>query len=126
MLNIAEKVLTLSTRKGSFDTEIPYCIVDNHDQYKNLNIGYICSAGKDFFVIDPSGYVRPCNHSPIKTGTVDDFMNNPYWQRFTDRDYIPSRCISCSKVNYCDGGYRESASICNGSLDSEDTVFSVI
>ena len=37
-----------------------------------------------FFVIDPSGYVRTCNHSPQRPNDVSEIhkvKTHPYWRR---------------------------------------------
>lgn len=125
MLEITEEVLESSNKIGNVGTEIPFCIVKNPHKYKKLHIGYICSAGKDFFVIDPSGYIRTCNHSEKKVGKIDNFLNNSYWEIFKNRGYIPEKCIMCDNVSYCDGGCREAANICYNKLDANDTVFDV-
>ena len=123
MLNTAETVLRTARRKGSVGTELPYCIVDNPDRYEYLNIGYICSAAKSFFVIDPSGYVRACNHSEHRLVKFMEFEGDDYWDVFQSRAYIPEICIDCSMVSYCDAGCREAAKICYGDCEALDPVF---
>lgn len=123
MLETAEKILELSKRIGSVGTEYPLCIIKDREKYKQLRIGSLCSAAKDFFVIDPSGRVRACNHSPIKVGHIFDkeiISNKDYWQTFTSRAYIPNSCIMCEDVNYCDCGCRETASIVCKDLRAKD------
>jgi radical SAM protein with 4Fe4S-binding SPASM domain len=124
MLDIAEDILRKSNRPGSVGTEFPLCIISKPvDYYKRLNIGSICAAGKNFFVIDPSGYIRVCNHSPRKTGHIfnPDIINDrAYWNRFVQRNYIPEGCIRCKDVSYCDCGCRETAAIVCGSLTAKD------
>ncbi len=70
MLRTTEEVLQLSNRIGTVGTEFPLCIVEDRSRYKNLTIGTLCSAGKGFFVIDPAGWIRVCNHSPVKVGHI--------------------------------------------------------
>ena len=123
MLDTAEKVLQLSRRIGSVGTEYPVCIIDHIDRYKQLKIGSLCAAAKSFFVIDPSGSVRACNHSPRKVGHIFDeqiISDVNYWETFSNRAYIPKSCTLCKDVNYCDCGCRETASIVNGDLCSKD------
>ncbi len=55
----------MAGRTGSVGTELPLCLIDK-DRYTHLNVGTRCSAAKGFFVIDPSGYARVCNHSPVR------------------------------------------------------------
>ena len=125
MLDIAEEILELSNRTGATGTEFPLCIIKNMDKYKRLTIGSLCAAAKSFFVIDPAGYVRVCNHSPRKTGYIFDkqiVSDVAYWNRFVNRAYIPADCIGCKKVNYCDCGCREEASILHGNICARDCV----
>ncbi|MCL2529465.1 MAG: radical SAM protein [Coriobacteriia bacterium] len=120
MLATAEEVLSISKRRGMLGTEVPYCAIDNPEQYKQIHFGHICSAAKGFYVIDPSGYVRACNHSPVRVGTLDDFSENKYWQAFRLRAYRPTSCTGCDNQDFCDAGCREVAHICNGSIFSDD------
>jgi len=123
MLDITEEILQLSNRIGSVGTEFPRCVIDDIGKYKRLKIGSLCAAAKSFFVIDPAGWVRACNHSPRKVGHV---FNDPmisdadYWNAFTNRAYIPAGCVKCKDVNYCDCGCRETASILYGDICAED------
>jgi len=123
MLETAERVLQLSKHAGSVGTEFPRCVVDDPEKYKRLRIGYLCAAAKGFFVIDPAGYVRACNHSPRKVGHVFDrqiVSDTGYWKTFTNRAYIPASCTMCRDVSYCDCGCRETASIVYGDLKALD------
>jgi MoaA/NifB/PqqE/SkfB family radical SAM enzyme len=64
MLDTAEEILQISRRYGNVGTEIAFCEVEHPEKYERLSIGYKCAAGKGFFVVDPSGLIRTCNHSP--------------------------------------------------------------
>jgi radical SAM protein with 4Fe4S-binding SPASM domain len=122
MLDTAEEVLTTAGRWGSVGTELPKCVVDE-SRYKRLTVGTRCSAALDFFVIDPSGYVRVCNHSPIRLSHVNDLeqvKTHPYWRRFTMKNYLPAACSGCNLAGNCDGGCREAAHIVGGEVDSPD------
>lgn len=123
MLEIAETLLEKTNRKGSLGTELPLCIIKDRHKYKQLHIGAICSAAKDFFVIDPSGVIRVCNHSPKKVGHIlkDHIIDNEdYWLRFQSRNYIPKGCVFCKDVNLCDCGCREVANIICHNLSAQD------
>lgn len=114
LLDIAEEVLEKANRIGSVGTEYPLCLIDKKKKYKKLHVGSICSAAKDFFVVDPSGIIRTCNHSPKKIGHIfneDIITDKDYWNRFAKRDYIPNTCVMCNEVNKCDCGCRETANI---------------
>lgn len=126
MLDIAEEVLEHSGRTGSVGTEFPRCVINNIDNYKRLHIGTVCAAAKDFFVVDPSGYIRTCNHSPRKVGYIFDdriVSDVEYWNSFSTRAYIPKQCIDCGEVSFCDCGCRETAAILKGSINEIDPCF---
>jgi len=123
MLDITEEILQLSNRVGSVGTEFPRCIINDIHKYKQLKIGSLCAAAKGFFVIDPAGWVRACNHSPRKVGHIFNetiISDVDYWNAFTNRAYIPACCVICKDVNYCDCGCRETASILYGSICAKD------
>ena len=124
MLSTAEEILQLANREGSVGTEIPLCAVDNPEKYKNLSIGYLCSAANGFFVVDPSGNIRTCNHSPRIVGNI---FSEPiiedvrYWNMFAQSDYSPAMCSGCKMVRACDCGCREVANILHGSPREMDS-----
>lgn len=120
MLKTAEEVLEYSNRYGSVGTEIPMCILGKN-KYSRLNIGYRCAAAKDFFVIDPSGRIRTCNHSSRIVGNIFSLpmiTDTDYWLTFEKSRYIPSACFRCNAA--CDCGCREVASILKGRIDDID------
>ena len=126
MLDIAEEVLERAGLNGHVGTELPYCIIKNPDKYKRLQTASTCAAAKGFFVIDPDGYIKTCNHSPVrvaKWNQIDTLKNNVYWQRFVKRDYFPSMCNGCKHTDICDGGCREAAHVYYGSIDNNDPCF---
>ena len=127
MFDIAEDVLSRAGVYGHIGTELPYCVIRQPEKYKYLNIASLCSAAKGFFVIDPSGYVKVCNHSPERLCRFTDIgqlPENPYWQRFVRREYIPAECRACGYSHKkCDGGCREAAHVCFGSADAPDPCF---
>lgn len=124
MLETAEEVLCTANRYGSVGTELPKCIVDP-GRFKRLRVGTRCSAAIGFFVVDPSGYVRVCNHSPVRLNPfreIEKVKDHPYWKRFVMKDYLPRECGACREIGSCDGGCREAAHIVGGKLDSVDPV----
>jgi len=128
MLTVADDVLTRAGRQGNLGTEIPLCITDGLN-LKTLKVGTRCSAAKGFFVIDPSGFVRVCNHSEVRLNHFDtwkDLKNNDYWNTFTMKKYLPDQCWGCSRKLECDGGCREAAHITGGSLRSVDPILKVL
>ncbi len=119
MLDVAEDVLRTAGRFGSLGAEIPRCILGD-SRYERLQVSTRCSAAVQFFVIDPSGYIRVCNHSPVRLNPIermDDLKSNPYWKRFTQKDYLPQSCYHCPEIHECDGGCREAAHIATGHVD---------
>lgn len=127
MLDTAEEVLRTANRYGSVGTELPRCLIEPA-KYKNLMIGTRCSAGTHFFVFDPSGYVRACNHSErrlVHWRELDRLAEDKYWNRFIDKDYVPPSCRSCAQVSKCDGGCREAAHIVGGTLDALDPLLQI-
>lgn len=126
MLSVAEEVLSKSNRNGHVGVVLPYCIVKDFNKYQHLHIGTKCSAAKDFFVVDPSGYIKVCNHSPNRLCQVKDISSlkeNEYWSSFAKSDYIPKMCKDCAHLDICAGGCREAAHVNNGSISSEDPCF---
>lgn len=128
MLDTAEDVLTLSNRYGQTGTEIPLCAIKSTKKYKHISFGTKCAAAKDFFVIDPAGQVRTCNHSPKVVGNVFDneiVSDTAYWNVFAHSQYHPSMCQSCKSISICDCGCREVANILHGSpceIDSSTNI----
>lgn len=118
MLDTAEEVLSISNRYGSIGTEIPVCAVNNPKKYKRLRYGTKCAAAKDFFVIDPAGQIRTCNHSPKVVGNIFDIdiiTDKEYWDIFANSNYHPAMCQSCKSIAECDCGCREVANILHNS-----------
>lgn len=108
-------------------TELPYCIIKQPQKYEYLSVSSLCSAGKSFFVIDPSGYVKVCNHSPqqiCKWNEMEKLNDSEYWRRFSSSDYIPKMCKECKHLGIkCDGGCREAAHVAIGAIDDMDPCF---
>lgn len=114
MLDTTEEVLTLSNRYGQVGTEIPLCLIDSPEKYKRLGYGTKCAAAKEFFVIDPAGQIRTCNHSPKVVGNMFDdviIKDKEYWTVFANSNYHPTICKTCKSIDVCDCGCREVANI---------------
>lgn len=123
MLDMADEVLTLSNRYGFVGTEMPLCAIDALKKHKHLRYGTKCAAAKDFFVIDPAGQVRTCNHSPRVVGNIfnqDIIEDKEYWNIFANSNYHPAICQSCKSINMCDCGCREVANILRYSPSAVD------
>jgi len=122
MLDVAEQALADADRYGSVGTELPRCLFDPA-RYPHLVISTRCSAAMRFFAIDPSGYVRVCNHSAVRLNhcsEIERVKTHPYWLRFIRKDYLPAACGGCAAAGRCDGGCREAAHLTGGKLDAAD------
>jgi radical SAM protein with 4Fe4S-binding SPASM domain len=122
MLATAEEVLRTANRYGSVGTELPKCMLPDM-AFERLQVGTRCSAATDFFVVDPSGYLRVCNHSPVRLPhwtKLDEVRDHPYWRRFALKDYLPRECAPCPEMGHCDAGCREAAHIYGGAVDALD------
>ena len=126
MLDIAEEVLSKANKYGHVGTEMPLCAINDPDKYKHIRVSNLCSAAKGFCIIDPSGYLKVCNHSPIRVcryDELDSLKDNAYWNAFRQRNYMPDMCQNCEKRDICDGGCREAAHVYHGSIDAPDPLF---
>lgn len=126
MLDIAETVLTKANRFGHVGTELPLCAINESDQYKHLQVSSMCAAAKGFFIVDPSGYIKVCNHSPTKIcryNEIETLEYNSYWTSFRNRTYTPTMCKGCDKLAVCDGGCREAAHVYYGKITDNDPIF---
>ena len=126
MLDIAEEVLSKANKYGHVGTEMPLCAINEPEKYKHIQVSNLCSAAKGFCIIDPSGYLKVCNHSPIRVCRYDELeslKDNPYWNAFRQRDYLPDMCKNCDKKDRCDGGCREAAHVYHGKIDDPDPLF---
>jgi len=123
MLATADDVLRTANRYGHVGTELPACLIGDSARFTNLQVGSRCSAAVDFFVIDPSGFIRVCNHSPVRLlhfSKLNNLAQHPYWRRFATRNYLPQQCSGCHLESVCDGGCREAAHVACGSPDAID------
>ena len=124
MLDVAEEVLDYANKYGNVGTEIPICAINDVDKYKRIHIGYQCAAAKGFFVVDPSGNIRTCNHSPRIVGHIlgkPTITDSEYWNMFALSDYSPDSCSGCNLKTKCDCGCREVANILHGNPKKTDT-----
>lgn len=125
LLDIAEDVLKTANRNGSTGTEIPFCMFPGK-KFEKLHIASDCSAGTGFFALDAAGYMRVCNHSPVRLShwsEAGSVMENPYFRKFVRKEYFPEECSGCARQFECDCGCREAAHIISKRLDAPDPVF---
>ena len=124
MLRTAEEVLSYARRYAHLGTEIPYCAIQHPEKLERVKVGYQCAAVKNFFVIDPSGQIRTCNHSPRVVGHIFQkplISDTAYWNMFATADYKPEACGGCKMISLCDCGCREVANILHGNPKGVDT-----
>ncbi|MBF0547336.1 MAG: radical SAM protein [Candidatus Riflebacteria bacterium] len=124
MLDIAEEACKKTQITILAGHNIPKCLITK--KYELVRVNSICSAGVDFFVIDPSGRIRPCNHSPFSVGAITDLesaISGSYWQNFNTKSFHPEMCKTCPLNHECDGGCREAAHLSRGSLSAPDPLF---
>lgn len=122
-LNTAEEVLTHANRYGNVGTEIPLCAIPEPERFRRLHIGYRCAAAKGFFVVDPAGQIRACNHSPRVVGHIFDediIADKDYWDTFALSCYKPTACAGCGAIGGCDCGCREVAGIVAADVAAPD------
>lgn len=124
LLDTAEEVLTYANRNACLGTEIAGCTIDDELKYSHIKFGYRCSAASNFFVVDPAGQLRTCNHSPHIVGHVlaePMVTDTDYWNLFANNRYKPQACNGCNLQKLCDGGCREVANILHGDPTATDT-----
>ncbi len=97
------------------------------ENYRHIHFGK-CSAGIDWFAIDPSGRVRMCNHSPTIIGNLlqQDFKeiwNHPVFRDFREGKMVPDECRGCKDLERCLGGCRAVAETCFGDLRAPDPLY---
>lgn len=120
----AEEVLTYANRYGNVGTEIPICAIKDVEKYKRIRVDYQCAAAKGFFVVDPSGKIRTCIHSPKVVGHVFEkpvISDVDYWNTFATSDYMPESCSECGYSKMCDCGCREVVNILHGNPKGKDS-----
>ncbi|MBR5175085.1 MAG: radical SAM protein [Bacteroidales bacterium] len=118
MMDTAEEVLTEANRYGNLGTEVAICSIRSPERYKRLHVGFECAAARGFFVVDPAGKIRTCNHSPRVVGHVLEepmISDVVYWNLFSRGQCKPSACNGCISADKCDCGCREVAHILSGS-----------
>jgi len=110
MVRTAEDVLEASGVPGATGTEFPRC-VPGLSELKRLHVGYRCSAVKNFFTVDPSGYLRVCNHSRVRIAHHREWRkasSHPRWREFALGTFpMPGSCARCEKRYDCDAGCPE-------------------
>lgn len=102
---------------------VPQCIIDT-SKYKNINF-FNCPRGGDYsyYAIDPSGNIRPCNHSSLILGNILQQSISDIIKGNLCIDYFqscPYACKECKLENECGGGCRAATEVYYGDLKKQD------
>jgi radical SAM protein with 4Fe4S-binding SPASM domain len=102
------------------------CVIDE-GQFRHVDFPS-CGAGRSWYVIDPSGGLRMCNHSPAVYGNVlerafEEILKHPTLQRFSRSEVHPAACSGCPRVASCRGGCRAAAETMHGDLCGPDPLY---
>lgn len=97
---------------------MPPCLFE-HGRYPKLTFGY-CAAGTDraYYTLDPTGNVRPCNHSPTILGNIRERTFAELAGGAVMKDFVAARpafCGGCRLEDECLGGCKAAAEACYGS-----------
>jgi len=104
------------------------CVIDE-SRYKHINFSY-CRAGRDWFVVDPSGRFRICNHSPTMYGDLmnqplEEILQHPSLQALERKEVYPVECGGCIELDNCRGGCRAVAETMYGDIYGPDPLMRV-
>lgn len=80
--------------------------------FPTIDLGRGCTSGFTHCTIGPAGEVRPCTHTPLVLGYIQDQDIGTLWQSAALdawRRLIPLSCLSCAALNRCRGGCRATA-----------------
>lgn len=120
-----DKALDQANRAAALGTEMPKCCLPL-TPYKKILVSSGCAAAKQFFVIDPSGYIRVCTHSPfplLHYSEYERLSDNQYWRDFSLSNYHPDECLACEQRSECAGGCREAAHVTQGTYRGTDPIW---
>jgi radical SAM protein with 4Fe4S-binding SPASM domain len=123
MLALLDRTAKSYGIKGALGIPNLECLFDT-SRYKHLYKG-TCTGGVDWLVLDPSGRVRYCNHSPTVLGDLRQqdlaaIWEHPLLVRLRNRELMPDECRSCDLARTCVGGCRAAAELCTGDLCGPD------
>lgn len=102
------------------------CVIDVR-RFRHVHFGWCPLAGENSaFIIDPSGNIRICKHSPEILGNIrrdsfrDIYYQHPYVEAF--RTTWPQECQACDSElkNMCRGGCKAAAAQSYGSFEHVD------
>lgn len=100
---------------------MPPCLFDT-GRFRRLTFGF-CAAGtgRAYYTIDPTGNLRPCNHSPtilgnVREGNFWDLVDGRAAREFNSAR--PAFCAGCRVETTCQGGCKAAGEACYGSPDT--------
>lgn len=102
-IQAVEEVIVL--QKQGYPVKIGNCMPQCF--HENPSTG--CTAGLTFCTVDPTGNIRPCNHSQVIAGNLLLHPLEELWnsKELMDwRSILPSACGSCSAYERCGGGCK--------------------
>lgn len=94
---------------------LPLCILDTKKYEKMVFSQCQIGGSNPYYAIDPSGNLRPCNHSSLILGnllksSVKDLLISEKFKQYSASS--PKKCQGCSEQkNYCRGGCMASAEV---------------
>lgn len=98
---------------------IPPCLIDT-GEFPDVGFGF-CAAGTEraYYTLDPTGNVRPCNHTPTVLGSLleqpfREIVKSPKLKAFMAAR--PELCRGCRLEGECQGGCKAAAEACYGDL----------
>jgi radical SAM protein with 4Fe4S-binding SPASM domain len=101
----------------SCSVPIPPCLVDT-SAYHHLSFGFCAAGGSQaYYTLDPSGNVRPCNHSRTILGNINEtgmreMIGSQTMKRF--KAARPRFCQGCRVEKKCQGNCKAAAEVCYG------------
>jgi radical SAM protein with 4Fe4S-binding SPASM domain len=98
------------------------------NRYKRIGFGF-CNAGLEeaYYTLDPTGNVRPCNHSSTILGNIHKTSFAEMVRSQKMRDFFAARpafCSGCDVEDACLGGCKAAAEVCTGCIDGMDPFLS--
>ncbi len=126
--DILDRVCDYYGVSGSVGVPNLPCLIDE-SRFKHINFNY-CRAGWDWFVVDPSGRMRICNHSPTVYGDLmsqplEEILQHPTLQALERKEVYPVECGGCDDLADCRGGCRAVAETMYGNLYGPDPLMRV-
>jgi radical SAM protein with 4Fe4S-binding SPASM domain len=123
MLEILDDVAGRYGLPGMLGVPNVPCVIDEK-RFKHIQF-HGCTAGVDWFTMDPSGRLRVCNHSPTVVGdlrkqTFAQIWKNPLLECLRNNELLPPRCRTCEKRTVCRGGCRAVAETMFGDWSGPD------